>query len=391
MKKLTRHLRLALLLLAVQSGGCLSPAGPPAPPAEIPALVQFPESVGIDVSQAGSDAAALKTQAATTDFSDIISLGPIVFNGLNLLLDDFLGPLSSLEIPVSPTVATFEGPITFAPGIVAQVMIDFADFDLDGDGTLEGCAGCTCPTGCAPAFTACPSEAAPERLKPVCYRIWLRDVGQTEFNRFAAGLFDRYATRDDPATESDEENAGRGVFRLGVETPPASDGSLNPLAFGVIYDHKDDADPLRKETEFFVRDRTLDADGAERERTDAHAVVVQEAPTVPAAAGTLRKTVKLDFRETPDPEDGPGLSQYIGRFLDDFDFWSGTFRLQDVAGEDPKTVSGENVCARLSSGAESSQANCIDLGIDVTGEAFLRASEVADTDFPADFPEAPTF
>ncbi|HSA59039.1 MAG TPA: hypothetical protein VLJ37_05070 [bacterium] len=395
-----RRIRLWLVLFfAAVSGGCPSPGGPPAPPAEIPALVAFPKSVGIDVSRVAGESpssalvadSAGKAQSGIDNFSDLISLGPITFNSFSSLLDDFLGPLSDLEIPVSPTVTTFEGPMTFAPGLVAAVKIDFADFDLDGDGASEGCTNCTCPTGCAPAFSECPTEAPVSRLKPVCYRIWLRDVGQTEYVRFLAGRFDRYATRDDPETEGSEENAGEGRFRMGVEPPPTPDGMRNPLALGVLYDHRHDTDPLKKETEFFILDRRLDAGGAPVSSDEAHALVTQETPAVPAPEGTLRKTVKLDLRKTPDPEDGPGLVQYIGRFRDDLDFWGGTFNLQDIGGVDPKTVSGEDVCARISTGEETADANCTDAGISVTGEGFLRAAAEADSSFPAGFPESPTF
>src|SRR5262245_7339524 len=135
-----RHLqllaKLSILAALCVAAGCFSPAGPPSPPLEIPALVAFPSSVGIDVSKAvgGSPAALVteeKNQSDITDFSAAISLGPLTFNAFNLLLDDFLGPLSELEIPVSPTVVTFSGPIAFTPGIVATVKIDFSDFDLD--------------------------------------------------------------------------------------------------------------------------------------------------------------------------------------------------------------------------------------------------------------------
>lgn len=390
----------ALAVLAALSsvGGCPSPSGPPVPPAEIPSLVAFPQSVGIDVSKAGEGpSAALRTEATRkdqsdiTDFSDVISLGPVIFNGFSVLLDAFLGPLSDLEIPVSTTITTFEGPMAFTPGAIAVVKIDFTDFDLDDDGALEGCSGCTCPTGCAPSFTACPSEAPVTRLKPVCYRIWLRDVGETEFVRFAAGRIDRYAVRDDPATEASEENAGEGRFRLGVNPRPAPDGTTNPLSFGVFYDHLDETDFLKKQTEFFVKDTTLDSGRAEKDRLDVHAFVTQEDATGAGDPSSLKKTVKLDQRFNPDPEDGPAIVQYIGRFRSDADFWSGTFNLEDITGVDPKKVSEENVCARISTGGEVGQGNCLDLGIDVTGEEFLLPSQDANVTFPSGFPQTPTF
>ncbi|HEX5034803.1 MAG TPA: hypothetical protein VFW62_10005 [bacterium] len=393
-----RYIRLLILLLclalpAILLNGCLSGAGPPAPVAEIPSSVAFPESVGIDVSQAGGSsgaamkAAKAKYQATVTDFSDIISLGPIIFNAFNSLLDDFLGPLADLEIPVSPAVRTFEGQMTFEPGLVVPVKIDFADFDLDGDGRPEGCTGCTCPIGCAPEVSECPLETSTANLRPICYRIWIRDTGQTEFTRFSAGRIDRYATRDDPETEANEKNAGNGAFRLGVEaTEP--DGGSNPLAFGVRYAHRDDQEPQRQETEFFVQDRSFNPDGSARSFDNVHALVNQSQSGV---VDSLEKLVKLDFRSLPDPPEGPGLVQYIGGFLDDFDFWSGTFNLQDVEGPDPMQISGENVCALISTGEATARENCLDLGIDVGGQEFLAPAQESDVAIPAGFPEAPTF
>lgn len=396
--KYRKYLLLFGILAAfVAAGGCPSPGAPPTPPAEIPSLVAFPRTVGIDVSKAAGDSSSALTlakdpKAETTleNFTDIISLGPIIFNGFNLLLDDFLGPLADLEIPVSPTVTTFEGPITVGAA-VGLVKIDFGDFDLNGDGVSEGCTGCTCPTGCAPTTLECPSQAVVTRLKPVCYRIWLRDVGQTEFSRFAAGRFDRYATRDDPATtNTNEENAGEGAFRLGFVVPPPSP-ARNTLAFGVAYDHLEDSDPLKKETEFFAQDRIFDADGNLTHFDNVHSLVTQEDPTGAGNPFALRKTVKFDQRTTPDPADGPAIVQYIGRFRDDFDFWGGSFNLEDVTDPDPKKVSAENVCARISSGLASDAGNCQDLGIDVDGEPFLQPAVDADVVFPEEFPEAPTF
>ncbi|MCC7344529.1 MAG: hypothetical protein IT573_06285 [Deltaproteobacteria bacterium] len=395
-----RYLRLLpwlfLLSLAVSFSGCLSSGGPPAPVGEIPAVVSFPESVGIDVSQAiggGAGAGAalkgLSTPKIQTldDFSDIISLGPITFNAFNFLLDGFLGPLADLQVPVSPTVKTFEGPMTFAPEVVVTVKIDFSDFDLDGDGATEGCTGCTCPLGCAPQAAECPSQAPVGDLRPVCYRIWLRDVGRTEFVRFSAGRIDRYATRDDPATPVDEKNAGNGSFRLGVTTGEAT--APENLAFGVIYEHRDDADPAFKSTEFFVQDQGFHPETGEPTQDLVHADVQQESPRPGLGKETLKKSVKLDMRSEPDPEEGPGIVQYIGGFLDDFDFWSGTFNLQETDGS-PR-LSGENVCARISTGLEAPRQNCLDLGIDVGGEEFLRPAQPSDVAFPADFPATPTF
>lgn len=394
-----RHIRLLILFfalsLAVFEPGCFSGATVPAPIVEIPSAVNFPESVGIDVSQAvgsrsGSavrNVSQFKLQAIT-DFSSIISLGPLLFNTFNVLLDQFLAPLSDLEIAVSPSVTNFEGPMSFASDVVVLAKIDFSDFDLDGDGVGEGCTGCTCPAGCAPALSECPPAIPLENLAPICYRIWIRDVGQKEFVRFSAGRIDRYATRDNPDTPVDEQNAGNGSFRLGVTTEES--GKVTPLQFGVYYEHRVDQDPVGRKTDFFVEDQNIDKETGMSSLDQVHAFVTQSKPTVAQTGQSLQKLVKLDFRTSPDPIELPAITQYIGGFLDDFDFWSGTFNLQDTEGTTPP-LTGENVCALFSTGGETSRQNCLDLGIDVGGETFIRPADSNDVAFPADFPESPTF
>src|SRR6185436_18948659 len=51
-----RRFWLTLLLVFPAVGGCPSPAVPPVPPAEVPSLVTFPRTVGIDVSTIASSA-----------------------------------------------------------------------------------------------------------------------------------------------------------------------------------------------------------------------------------------------------------------------------------------------------------------------------------------------
>ena len=161
------------------------------------------------------------------------------------------------------------------------------------------------------------------------------------------------------------------------------------MAFGVFYQHREEADPFFQETEFFVQDHDFDPETGMPTFTNAHSQVTQESPKAGLGLENLKKTVKLDFRVDPDPADDPGIVQYIGSFLDNFDFWSGTFHLQETDGS--KIVSGEDVCALISTGSETERQNCIDLGIDVGGQTFLRPAEPRDVDFPPDFPILPTF
>jgi hypothetical protein len=98
--------------------------------------------------------------------------------------------------------------------------IDFRPFDFDGDGVVESCSGCTCPVGCAPDLTSCPSEAPESDLRPLCFRIWHKD------RRFAAGILDRVPTPEN-------QESGRVIVTL---VPPVDlEGSL----FFFDYDRHD--------------------------------------------------------------------------------------------------------------------------------------------------------
>jgi len=386
---------LGLLLFFCFISGC---PGSPAPPVEIPPILSFPATVGIDVSaisgaSAPAASSALRSSVrlqvgAGGEFSNLIALGGTTFSVFNQFLDDLLLPLQSVEIPTSPPRTTFEGVINI-PGILPQrVKVDLADFDLDGDGQPEGCTGCSCPLGCSES--SCPLEAPVSALKRVCYRVWIQDPSSGLFERFMAGFFDVMPTRDNPETQVNEENPGKGRFRLGIENEPVEEGNQD-LFFGVIYNHQDFSKPLDKITEMFVQDHRFDSAENRVEANDVHALVNQQDALGKGDPRALEKTVKLDMRSFPQTDENPGTVRYIGRFRDDFDFWSGTVLVKGLENGQPKTVSFENVCARISTGNAASSSNCEDLGIDVTGEQFINPVIPDDVILPADFPLVPIF
>jgi hypothetical protein len=390
--KAARLKLLFALLFAWCVSACTSASAPPAPIAEIPSAVSFPEDVSIDLSALGGETPAssvlpIKLQASGP-FSDAIALGPVIIAMANDLLEVLLQPLQSLEIPVSPQVRTFEGLINIPNVLPQKLKVDFAAFDFDGDGILEG-TGCTCPVGCS--GNSCPAEAPLADLQPIVYRIWIQNPDGS-FVRFMAGRFDLLRIKDDPDTPGNEENPGKGRFRAGIEGQPGeSPGSNEDLFFGVIYDHRDFSDPLRKTTELFVQDKQFDSGGNQISFDNFHSQAEQKTSQLTGIPDALQKTAKLSAQVLPVPTDNFSDIQYIGRFLEDFDFWSGSFVITGNEASVPKTVSGQNICARISTGDETARGNCIDLGIDVAGEAFLVPTSQADVAFPADFPLLPTF
>jgi len=392
--KVTRKIHLLLASLSlIALVACTSSAGPPAPVGEIPTELSFPSSVSIDLSSIGGESSAPKSlvllqSSGTGSLSDIISLGPVTISLADDLLETLLEPLQSLQIPVSPQVKTFQGPINI-PNLAPQMLkVDFAPFDFDGDGIPEG-TGCTCPVGCT--GTSCPTTALLSDLKPVAYRIWIQESDGT-FVRFMAGIFDILDVRDDRQTPQNEANPGKGRFRAGfVGQPISGTDQTEDLFFGVLYNHRFEADPLHKATELFVQDRRFNSVKSLVQSDDFHTQVEQEQVQPVGIPASLQKTAKLSFKELPQKEGEPFDIEYLGRFLEEFDFWSGSFVITGQQDGAPLTKSGANECARISSGAEVARNNCLDLGIDVGGEEFVAPATSADTAFPADFPASPTF
>jgi len=387
-------LKAAFLLSVAQPGGCgltaPNPAAPPAPPAEIPAALTFPESVNIGFGTPSEEATLNIVQPLVPiggEFFEAIQFGFDVNDRANTAVQVTLDALSDISVPVNPVTSTF-----VAPAFGGTIKIDFADFNFPGK--TEACTGCTCPTGCS---GVCPTEAPEEDLRPVCYRIWRNDPFDADesFKPFMAGYMTRLPVRDDPATSAVETNAGNGAFRQQL---------LNGTEIqngGADYKHFDTARPFDKLTDLFgtsvlpatdtftgsalvnlvsTAQQGLDGSTSENQvvKTLRHAVS-QEFPI-----GTINTSETL---------------QYIARFREDADFWSGTLQNNltsvptTVLVEPPDTENFANECAQLSTAVGVEDGVCEDLGIDVTEVPFLDLvpSNDPSLNLPADFPAVPTF
>lgn len=401
-----RFFALLGLILGCYVMACVAtnPAAPPAPLAEVPSALSLPENVAVDVGEVGSGVGgltlgmkffkALKGQVVDVggEFFDAITFGfttnELANNAVNIILNE----LGQLEIPINPVTRTFSAANAF---IGAPVKIDFADFDFPGK--PEACTGCTCPTGCdAP----CPTEAPPEDLKPVCYRIWYDPFLNGEFQPIMAGYITQLRIRDNPDTPENEENPGSGSFRIRLGTG-ASPG-VEPLVVtnvGSNYDHRNFERPLDKLTEYFLR-----IDEASRvpppDATVSFVRVEQKALDEIPDPNRLQKTIQESINQ-PVSSDPSIIStfQYLARYRTDFDFWSGTW--QDFLVFDAGTAFSvppdlENFtaeCAQLSTAIGVDENTCQDLGIDVSSVPFLDLVLPGDTrvNLPADFPPVPTF
>lgn len=319
-----------------------SPATPPVPPAELPALI-FPRTVRIDTSKIQSqESASASLVGSGGTFSEVIAAGADLADATNDLLDAILGAIEDLSITISAATTTFQDTVTDEAGTF-NVKIDFADFDLDDNGADEGCSGHTATL-------------------PICFRVWL------DGERFMAGKFTQYPT---------ETNPGSGEFRIGVNSDV--DAAGEDLFVASVYDHSNASD---KATELFMAGfQTFD------ETSDAFLAVHIELDQEGADA-TARKTINVNG------DTGPSASQtdhleYLGRYLENADFWGGSSTVVTSGGT---TASFSDVCAVISTGNEATDPDsCEDLNIDVGGVAFTDPVTVSDIAFPSDFPSSPTF
>jgi hypothetical protein len=373
-----------------------SPAAPPAPPAEIPAALTFPGSVNVGFGTP-SEEASLKLAATPVpiggEFFEAIQFGFDVNDKANGQLEAILSGLSGLEIPLNPVTRTFEKEFDGDGGFLGDaIKIDFGDFAFPGK--PEACTGCTCPTGCD---TACPTEAAEEDLRPVCYRIW-RDAafdGESEFIPLIGGFMTRLPVRDDPATPEDETNSGNGSFSILAEDP------LLKVTSGSVYRHRDIARPFDKRTEFFQVVIDKPSETSEGAATINLVTTAQIGLEGAASSDQVIKSLKHAVAvESPLGVPDDRNLQYLAQFREDDDFWSGTlqnnlefipFAALSTPPETTDNFTGE--CVDLFTAVGVDEGTCEDLGIDVTDVPFLEIPLSSDpsVNFPADFPSLPTF
>lgn len=398
---------LLILILTALLFGCvgLNPASAPAPVAEIPSAISLPESVQVstpEVAAAGPAGFALQVLELVKgivvdvggEYFDAITFGFDINEMTNAAVSVVLAELSQLEFPTNPLTTTFESPDGF---LGAAVKIDFSDYDYDGDGTTEGCTGCTCPTGCD---TECPAQAPIDSLRPICYRIWSdfnNDPGT--FTPLMAGILNLVPIKDDPNTPDDEENAGVGTFRIDLVTNPGNPGEdpNTVVHVGSNYDHRDFDNPLDESTEYFLYIEESTA-AMPPDATVSHVLVQQQAIGNVPNPDSLLKTIQESINQ-PVGDNTDSNFQYIARYRTDFDFWSGTFlnnllySVGSAFAVPPDIDNFTAACAQLSTAIGVDQNTCIDLGIDVTNVPFLSLifPDDPEVNLPADFPPTPPF
>lgn len=404
LKKKWNSLLAILTTLAVFGCAAINPATAPAPLAEIPASLNFPSSIEVDTSEVSAGAPSsvafmvyqqIKPQVLPVggEYFDAIVFGFTINDLINQAVGGILAELTVLDIPLNPITTTFAATSIFSG---TDLKIDFADYDFDGDGQLEGCTGCTCPTGCD---SVCPTQAPLEDLQKVCYRVWNDPQGNGEFVPLIAGFFDLLAIRDNPATPEDEENPGAGSFRVSLANqtfgPPPQITS-----YGADYNHRIQGKPLDLLSQYYfsVADNTgsLDVEATVSNVKVQQTALNQNDPSESQLLKTIQESVNQLIRDDPGAN---STLQYVARYRTDFDFWSGTFQnfllFPGAAFAPPPTGIDNftNVCAQLSTAVGVDPKVCKDIGIDVSSIPFLELLLPTDprVNLPADFPAVPTF
>ncbi|MBF0104027.1 MAG: hypothetical protein HQM16_01760 [Deltaproteobacteria bacterium] len=392
--------------------------------------------------------AAVDTEDADSDGSSTDSIG-------------VLAAYSGLAIPASTTISYCEFnnaagscfdaggnelPALSPSGTTTNtVYISFSDFDLDQDGTAEGCTGSSCPADCASypdeCASGCPSETT--AYAPVCVRIWSRDVtaGITDITPTIAMRLDRIpcnallvdpetgrrsvdclSTLADTDTSSSSYiaeaakylNTGEGAYRAKVTTPDETVNIANTgqtwtvdieSVAGVTFNHAASDDS--KSTEVTLMQTRYDND-----TTDALSISFTRASVyqdIVSSSGETRNRLAVhyilgDYSAEHYTIDGESINwfggttwlKYLERALSNRQYWSG------YSNSYTEGVVADNVCAQNTNDGVFPTAQWVDLEstetceglqIDVSGLDFdtfalssedITATRPNDVDFPRD-------
>ncbi len=323
--------------LLMSCSSAVSPAAPPAPPQEVPAL-SLPQDLSINLDKVIPPTNTPLTALTSSNIAPPQPIeGGVIANSMSGIIDQILATFRDLKIPIDSR-SSFETEFDSASG-PSRLSFHFEPFDLDKDGVPEPCSGNT--------LTA-----------PVCIRMTVDD------QLFLAGVFDV------PPTAS---NPGSGRFRINAAADPnALTGET--LLIGVRYNEEKAEDRL---LEIFVIGRPSETS---EETLNLHFLVTQKGPTE-----TAFKTVDA-FSKIEDV-DALARVAFAKTFTDSEVIYLAGFK----ESEDQLAVSLDNQpyqCFRISTLTEDSIQTCSDSGVVPTDLAPLPPSTLADVGYsegPIDF------
>lgn len=394
---ITRLIKRALMLVGMLSlivgiAACGSKLAAPAPPAELPIPVVLKFVAYGDVAMDKSTISRAATPPSVNAyhavgpggaFSDAITLGPESVESTEAALTLFFAGLSDLGIQGDAQTTTFEGSTAFE-GDAAEIKIDFGDFMFDGT-NLAGCTGNItrytqqqvddAVAGIAGACTVAEiNDETCQPTHPICARMWFKENDIDGWQKGVPWIFD---------VPPRGENLGASRFKF--LPPETGDGDRQGVAINFDYT---DPENTSLETQQLI-------ETAETNETGEGRLHVLETQVGPAATAVKTFNLYLVTKLWQGPREGDPdfvLSiDYLGRFRESYDFWSGT--VDDKFGG-VVAVPFQNQCAVISTGAAATDADCADVGgIDIRVGTEAIVGEPPDSAFiiPPDFPDMPTF
>jgi hypothetical protein len=369
---------LALGILPLAGPGCGSPAGPPVPQGEVPVPISIklvgPERLIIDYSTVGGEersfniAASVIKAVGAGPRSPTIVFGPQQVNDVE---NDFLIPslkgIDQIEFP--PEVDIYRDTVTFTDETVflrgtQDVAVDFrpTSIDIDNDGVNETGSGIS-------------SEV------PAFIMIYINDIRYSIWHVVEA-------------VSEDDATIGEGFFKTFIDD---LDGFTTK--FATSYQQLESA-PDERRFEFFLnavnndtRD-IIDPQVGEPREFNYHLKTAQIGPD-DTAFKDININARLEFLDEGLGLDITLLIQYIGRFVEGQDPWSGSLITQIITNpssniEDSTTEL--DICASILTGTDIDKTECDDVeGFNLRdgNDEFIREAEPGDFVVPAEFSATP--
>ncbi len=371
-------LALVLAAMPVIVTGCGAPAGPPVPPVETPSPIPIkfvePEQLQINFATisgpvAGADVVKL---VGPGKYFDEITLGPDQVRQLeqNYLIPSLNG-ISEIDIPMN--VETFMDTITFSveSAFLAgthDVALDFrlSQIDINGDGTAESCGG-------------------DSSTLPACILFWLDD--------------ERYSVwRMVEAVSADDVTIGEGYFKTFIE---GLNGFNTRFAIGYL---QLAATPDERRFEYLLHatsdgSRELPVLFGEFVEANYH-LITAEIGAGDAVFKEIRITANIDLlaQDGTNNLEATVSSEYVGRYVEGFDFWSGSVTRRIVTTPSSTWERDDqelDICASIITGNDAPDKtlceNVNGFNLRDGNQAFVDAITAADIAIPAEFPATPTF
>jgi hypothetical protein len=302
-------------------------------------VLMMPGKLGLDLSKTATTMGAIGSVARSVAQAAGFSAE------LDQVRSIFVAPIDALKIPLSASTKTFSAKVTIGSGskaIQLPIKVDFADFDADGDGKLDGCSGHT-------------------GVLPICLRVWI------DGTRYLSGRLDRHPT---------QQSAGAGRF-MAVKIPSLPGGEAGTTV-SVIYDHHN---PAQRSTESFWGSPSNDPQHG-KWASIRHLRIEQQGATAGA-----QKTINL--HDVMPALAGASL-QYLGRYRQDGTLWFGSVKITGYFTQLGLKAFGAT-CVDLTSGQTVASTKCTAAGVDFSNISAVAAGTDLDVTLPAGFPVAPTF